>query len=82
MRACCYSTRGIHSWLRWPELNEFVFVRNAEGVQAVPVTVVSRAIDQVIVQGALTAKQSIAVQGLASLKGMWLGLGTTGTETK
>ncbi len=62
--------------------NEFVFVRNAEGVQAVPVTVVSRAIDQVIVQGALTAKQSIAVQGLASLKGMWLGLGTTGTETK
>lgn len=62
--------------------NEFVFVRNSEGVQAVPVTVVSRAIDQVIVQGALTAKQSIAVQGLASLKGMWLGLGTTGTETK
>ena len=47
-----------------------------------PVTVVSRAIDQVIVQGALAAKQSIAVQGLASLKGMWLGLGTTGTETK
>ena len=62
--------------------NEFVFVRNAEGVQAMPVTVVSRAIDQVIVQGALAAKQSIAVQGLASLKGMWLGLGTTGTETK
>ena len=62
--------------------NEFVFVRNAEGVQAIPVKVVSRAIDQVIVQGALTAKQSIAVQGLASLKGMWLGLGTTGTETK
>ena len=62
--------------------NEFVFVRNAEGVQAMPVTVVSRAIDQVIVQGALSAKQSIAVQGLASLKGMWLGLGTTGAETK
>lgn len=62
--------------------NEFVFVRNAEGVRAVPVTVVSRAIDQVIVQGALTAKQSIAVQGLASLKGLWLGLGTTGAETK
>ena len=62
--------------------NEFVFVRNAEGVQAVPVTVVSRASDQVIVQGALTAKQSIAVQGLASLKGLWLGLGTTGAETK
>jgi multidrug efflux pump subunit AcrA (membrane-fusion protein) len=62
--------------------NEFVFVRNADGVQAVPVTVESRAIDQVIVQGALTAKQSIAVQGLASLKGMWLGLGTTGAETK
>ena len=62
--------------------HEFVFVRNADGVQAVPVTVVSRAIDQVIVQGALTTKQSIAVQGLASLKGMWLGLGTTGAETK
>ena len=62
--------------------NEFVFVRNAEGVQAVPVTVVSRAIDQVIVQGALTAKQSIAVQGLASLKGLWLGLGVTGAEAK
>jgi hypothetical protein len=51
-------------------------------VQAVPVKVVSRAIDQVIVQCALTAKQSIAVQGLASLKGMWLGIGTTGAETK
>ena len=62
--------------------NEFVFVRNADGVQAVPVTVESRAIDQVIVQGALTAKQSIAVQGLASLKGLWLGLGTTGAEAK
>ncbi len=61
---------------------EFVFVRNADGVLAVPVTVVSRAIDQAIVQGALTTKQSIAVQGLASLKGMWLGLGTTGAETK
>jgi multidrug efflux pump subunit AcrA (membrane-fusion protein) len=62
--------------------NEFVFVRNADGVQAVPVTVVSRAIDQVIVQGALTAKQSIAIQGLASLKGLWLGLGVTGAEAK
>jgi membrane fusion protein, heavy metal efflux system len=62
--------------------NEFVFIRNADGVQAVPVTVVSRAIDQVIVQGALTAKQSIAVQGLASLKGLWLGLGVTGAEAK
>ena len=62
--------------------NEFVFVRNADGVQAVPVTVVSRAIDQVIVQGALTTKQSIAIQGLASLKGLWLGLGTTSAEAK
>ena len=62
--------------------NEFVFVRNADGVLAVPVTVVSRAIDQVIVQGALTAKQSIAIQGLASLKGLWLGLGVTGAEAK
>ena len=62
--------------------NEFVFVRNTDGVQAVPVTVESRAIDQVIVQGALTAKQSIATQGLASLKGLWLGLGTTGAEAK
>jgi RND family efflux transporter MFP subunit len=62
--------------------NEFVFVRNANGVQAVPVTVMSRAIDQVIVQGALTAKQSIAVQGLASLKGLWLGLGVTGADAK
>ena len=62
--------------------NEFVFIRNADGVQAVPVTVESRAIDQVIVQGALTAKQSIAIQGLASLKGLWLGLGVTGAEAK
>jgi len=62
--------------------NEFVFVRNADGVQAVPVTVVSRAIDQVIVQGTLNAKQSIATQGLASLKGLWLGLGATGAEAK
>jgi multidrug efflux pump subunit AcrA (membrane-fusion protein) len=62
--------------------NEFVFVRNADGVQAVPVTVESRAIDQVIVQGALTAKQSIATQGLASLKCLWKGLGTTGAEAK
>ena len=62
--------------------NEFVFVRNADGVQAVPVTVESRAIDQVMVQGALTAKQSIAVHGLSSLKGLWFGLGVTGAEVK
>lgn len=66
--------------------SEYVFVRNAEGVQAIPVTVMSRAIDKVVVQGALAAQQQVAIQGLASLKGIWLGLGvatsTSGAQTK
>ena len=61
---------------------EFIFVRNAAGVKPVAVTVLTRAVDHLIVQGPLTAGLQVAVQGTASLKGIWLGLGVSGSEAK
>jgi RND family efflux transporter MFP subunit len=62
--------------------SEFIFVRNAAGVKPVVVTVLTRAVDHLIVQGPLTAGLQVAVQGTASLKGIWLGLGVSGSEAK
>ena len=61
---------------------EFIFVRNAAGVKAVAVTVLTRAVDHLIVQGPLAAGLQVAVQGTVSLKGIWLGLGVSGSEAK
>lgn len=62
--------------------SEFIFVRNAAGVKPVAVNVVTRAVDHLIVQGSLEAGLQVAVQGTASLKGIWLGLGASGSEAK
>jgi RND family efflux transporter MFP subunit len=56
--------------------HDYVFVRDAAGVQAQAISIVSRGTEQLIVRGALAAGQQVAVQGLANLKGIWLGLGS------
>jgi len=57
---------------------EYVMVKQAQGFSAVKVKVLSRQGDQVWVQpldGALTAGNQVATQGLIALKGAWSGLG-------
>lgn len=53
----------------------YVFVRNAKGFTAVPVTTGAVAGDQVWVQGALQAGAPIATRGVVAIKGVWSGLG-------
>ena len=55
---------------------DYVFVKDAAGVQAQVIRIVTRSADKVIAQGSLQAGQQVAVKGLANLKGIWLGLGT------
>lgn len=52
-----------------------LFVRQAHGIQVTPVQVVQEQGQQLIVQAALPVKTEIAVQGVAALKGHWLGMG-------
>ena len=55
-----------------------VFVRNAQGFEAVRVGVLSAGADKVWVraaQGNLAAGAAVAVRGIVALKGSWLGLG-------
>lgn len=56
---------------------DYVLVQAAGGVQPVAVSIVTRGTDKLIVQGALKTGQQVAIQGLANLKGIWLGLGTS-----
>ncbi len=58
---------------------EFIFVREAGGVKALAVQVLSRGAEQSIVSGALQANMQVATQGTANLKGIWLGLGAPKT---
>lgn len=58
---------------------EFIFVREAGGVKALAVQVLSRDAEQSIVSGALQANMQVATQGTANLKGIWLGLGAPKT---
>lgn len=56
----------------------FVFVRNAQGFEAVRVSVLSGGADRVWVrppQGKLSAGTAVATRGIVALKGSWLGLG-------
>jgi multidrug efflux pump subunit AcrA (membrane-fusion protein) len=54
---------------------EYVFVREPTGFRPVEVRVVLRGGDTATVRGALRPGDEVAVQGVSSLKGMWLGLG-------
>ena len=52
-----------------------IFVQQATGVAVTPVKVVLEQDQQLTVQGSLNGNEMIAVQGVAALKGHWLGLG-------
>ena len=56
---------------------DYVLVQVAGGVQPVAVNIITRGTDKLIVQGALKSGQQVAIQGLANLKGIWLGLGSS-----
>jgi len=56
---------------------DYVLVQAAGGVQPVAVNIITHSTDKLIVQGALKAGQQVAIQGLANLKGIWLGLGSS-----
>ena len=53
----------------------FVFKRNNQGFEIVPVTLLNEDRQYALVKGVLHAPDEIAVTGLAALKGAWLGLG-------
>lgn len=54
---------------------QYVFVRNNNGFEAVKVNVVSGSPDKIWVTGNLGKSPHVATQGIVSLKGAWLGLG-------
>lgn len=54
---------------------DFVFVRDKTGFHPVEVAVDARDIERATVRGAIRAGDEVAVQGVSTLKGMWLGLG-------
>ncbi len=56
---------------------DYVFVKDAAGVQALAISIVTRSADKIVAQAPLQAGQQVAVKGLANLKGIWLGLGTS-----
>lgn len=58
------------------EGKDHVFVREGGGFRPVAVTVASRGSDTAVVQGPLQSGAELAVRGVATLKGMWLGLGS------
>lgn len=61
----------------------YVFVRNAQGFEAVKVGVLATGADRAWVkgvQGKLTAGSPVAVKGLVALKGSWTGLGAEQPE--
>jgi multidrug resistance efflux pump len=53
----------------------YVFVQSKTGFNAVPIQVIAERGAEVIVHGALTGKERIAISGIAAIKGHWLGLG-------
>ena len=57
---------------------DYVFVRSAQGFEALPVRSGSAGAGQVWIAGALPAGARVAVSGIAALKGAWLGLGESG----
>jgi RND family efflux transporter MFP subunit len=55
----------------------YVFVRAAQGYVATPVTPAAGSGNTLLVSGALKAGDEVVVQGVAAVKGAWLGLGGT-----
>jgi len=57
---------------------QYVFVRQAQGFLATPVTTGAGSGGELLVTSGLKAGDEVAVQGVAAIKGAWLGLGTEG----
>ncbi|MDB5990802.1 MAG: transporter [Herbaspirillum sp.] len=59
--------------------DSFVFVKNAQGFEAVQVTAAAAGADMIWIkgksQGKLAAGSPVAIRGIAALKGAWMGLG-------
>lgn len=53
----------------------YLFVRNAEGFAVTEVTVIGKQQDTVVISGALSGQEPIALKGSVALKANWLGLG-------
>ena len=58
----------------------YVFVRNAQGFEAVPVQAGAAAGELVWVRGALKDGAPVAMRGVAAIKGAWSGLGEPAAE--
>lgn len=61
---------------------DYVFVRDKNGFHPVEVAVQARDNQWATVRGRLRAGDEVAVQGVSTLKGMWLGFGAEGNESK
>lgn len=57
---------------------QYVFVRQAQGFLATPVTTGPGSGSELLVTSGLKAGDEVAVQGVAAIKGAWLGLGVEG----
>ncbi len=57
---------------------QYVFVRQPQGFRATPVAVAPGGGQELLVTSGLKAGDEVAVQGVAAIKGVWLGLGTEG----
>lgn len=57
---------------------QYVFVRQPQGFLATPVTTGAGSGSELLVTSGLKAGDEVAVQGVAAIKGAWLGLGTEG----
>lgn len=53
----------------------YVFIQNAKGFSALPVTVVNEQAEHAIVTGKLTGKEKVAATGTAAIKAAWSGIG-------
>jgi multidrug efflux pump subunit AcrA (membrane-fusion protein) len=61
---------------------DHVFVREIGGFRPVPITLGANGSDTAMVGGALKPGAEVAARGVATLKGMWLGLGDGASEGK
>jgi len=69
-----YLLLSVSSVVRKDNRN-YVFVRNADGVEVREVDVLRQAQGQIIIGSGIDAGESVAVRGTAALKARWLGMG-------
>lgn len=59
---------------------DYLFVRSTEGFTATPIQVASTTSDYALIRATDLASAEVAVQGVATLKAKWLGVGAEGGE--